>query len=118
KLQGYWKVTRAVKDGEEDAKDELKGLVLSFAGDRVLTYEDEKLHEIFAFKLYPGTEPKGIDFRILEGEHKGRIDRGVYRLKGKKLEFCIQIDPKSDRPTAFAAKKGSKLHLVVLEKVK
>ncbi|MFO0966784.1 MAG: TIGR03067 domain-containing protein [Gemmataceae bacterium] len=116
KLQGTWRVTHAVDDGEEDAAR--KGLILAFVGDRILTYEDGETHEVFAFTLQPGEDPKRIDFRVIDKKFKGRIDRGIYRLDGKKLEICIQVDPKADRPTMFAAKKGSKLHLVTLEKVK
>ena len=117
KLQGYWKVTRAVNNGEEVPKEELEELLLVFDGSIIQVKEGDKVNDRFQFILHPGKKPKWIEFRFLEGKKKGRTDRGVYSLEGTTLRICIQENPKGDRPTDFASKKGSEMSLVVLKKV-
>jgi uncharacterized protein (TIGR03067 family) len=117
KLQGYWKVLRAVKDGEEVPKEDLEELSLFFEGNVIQVKEGDKINDRFQFMLHPDMKPRGIDFRFLEGKKKGRTDRGIYSLDGATLKICIQENPKGDRPAEFVSQKGSEISLVVLKKI-
>jgi uncharacterized protein (TIGR03067 family) len=118
KLNGYWKIVRSVQDGEEQSKAEIKDMVLFLESPSVVVYEKDSVAARFSFEVRPKLAPKGIDFLFTEGDKKGQRDRGIYRLEGKKLEICIQEGPKGDRPKTFTSEKGSKMSLIVLEKIR
>jgi hypothetical protein len=43
--------------------------------------------------------------------------KGIYALDGDSLKICVS-QPKADRPTEFATKKGSNSSLVILKREK
>lgn len=120
KFKGYWRISGETKDGVETPKAKLIKTYLHFTDKVIAAYEDEdeKEIDIALFAVRPKLNPKGIDISFIQGPNKGRTDQAIYRLEGKKMELCIQEDPKGDRPTDFAAPAGSKRTLLILERVR
>lgn len=123
KFKGYWKVIAETRDGVATPKGKLARTYLHFSGNRISDYDDDagKERDLLEFTLHLKVTPRGIDFRLREPSKKGGADRGIYRFEGKKmerLEFCIQEDPKGDRPTEFSSPEGSKRTLLILERVR
>ena len=117
KFQGYWKVIRSVDAGKEVPQDEKDPTVVRFRGIFVQALEGKESVDKFEFRLMPSTDPKGINFRHLKGAQEGEVNLGIYRFEGKMLTICIQDDAKEGRPRAFESKEGSKVKLIVLQKI-
>ena len=87
-LQGTWKVTSSISKGVKAPQEEI---FLIFRVDAILVREDGKTAENFSFLLNPTKKPKEIDLRLKAGAQKGRVDRGIYELKGDTLENLYSI---------------------------
>jgi len=55
--------------------------------------------------LTPRPNPKTIDYTLLEGVDKGKVQRGIYNVEGDTLTICYS-PPGGERPTAFETKGG------------
>lgn len=115
KLQGPWKLTALENDGKKLPEDAVKGMRLSFKGDR-LVLKDEGKEEEGVYKLDPTKKPKAMDLAIKTGDKTDTV-RLIYDLTGDDLKLCGGKAGK-DRPTEFAAKTGSGLILMILKREK
>jgi uncharacterized protein (TIGR03067 family) len=68
-------------------------------------------------KLDPGKSPKAMDITFTEGESKGKVSLGIYKIEDDRLTIC-RAAPGTDRPSEFASKPGSGHTLMVYERVK
>ena len=101
-LQGSWKVVSLEANGENKPVEEFKGWKFVFEGEEGWLVKPEETSQKFKFKLDAARDPKTIDLIVQEGEDKGKVAPGIYKLKKDKLRLCINIfgDP-SYRPTEF-----------------
>ncbi len=128
KLQGTWRMISWKQDGRDLAIDDPKlfqaiDIRWSFEGDTItqtgnfqgLNERNGPLKE--TFQLYPGRNPKWIDTKRKRGR-KEEILKGIYAFDGKRLKVCHNPYSNSDeRPTEFAANRGSKFQLFEFERV-
>ena len=61
--------------------------------------------------------PHTFDAVIGDGEEKGKTVHAIYEIKGDELKVC-HGKPDTDRPTELAAKEGSGLAVITLQRVK
>lgn len=113
KLQGDWKVVKAINNGDAKSGDEIAGIGFVVKGDQ-MTYKEHPNDDPTTFKitLDPSATPTSIDFT------KGKETiPGIYKLGGKTLTLCFKPES-NDRPTVFESKKKSDVRLMVLERTK
>ncbi len=114
KFKGTWKATAGAQDGKPFPDEDLKTLVLTFAGDKYTAkYKDQT--EAGTMKLDPAK--KQIDLNITDGEDKGKKQYGLYAVDGDTLKLCFAM-PDKERPKEMAAKEGSEHVLVTLKREK
>ena len=105
-LGGTWIALEAQRDGAPDP--EALGHRLTFAANRFTIEAKGKLLYAGTYTLDPAAEPARIDFRHDEGEVKGAVWEGNYRLEGEGLVICDDaFDPKRERPTQFTTSPSS-----------
>lgn len=63
----------------------------------------------------PTKKPKTIDFSPTEGEHQGKVFKGIYEIEEKKRTLCF-APPDGERPTEFVSMAGSEHVLVHFER--
>jgi uncharacterized protein (TIGR03067 family) len=66
-----------------------------------------------SFRVDTKAQPHAIDFIVSDGESGELVSRGIYELKGDTLRICRTVKKGGDRPTKFAAEKGSGRELSV-----
>lgn len=114
KLQGYWKVEKAVRDGMEMPNEERDKLKLEFKGDKVIPHEGDRTEEAAEFVLDETKKPKAIDIKPPKGEEK--LVKGIYELTGDTLKICFARA--GERPTEFSSAAGSKMMFIQLKRAK
>lgn len=117
-MQGKWKVTKLVIDGQPGPKEAL-GAAVTIKGDTLtvtLKRPDGKEEtRSMTMHLDPTRTPKQIDMKPARDVPA----LGIYELKGNTLTICGADPPKSkDRPARFESKKGEHRVLFVLTRVK
>jgi uncharacterized protein (TIGR03067 family) len=117
-LQGAWIATKAERDGK--AADDVAGHRLSFAGNRFqIQSKDGKPLYAGTVRVDPSAKPAAIDFEHTEGDLKGKLWKGIYRLDGDTLTTCDNAPNLEERrPTAFEAKSGSGYVLITFKGAK
>jgi uncharacterized protein (TIGR03067 family) len=113
KLQGTWKVLKAVKSGDPEPADEVQKMRVVISGDKFTIQTGEKKEEA-GIKLDPAKKPAAIDIRAV-GDPV--TVRGIYKLEKGQLTICFTRDGKP-RPKEFSSSQKAGTSLVVLEREK
>jgi uncharacterized protein (TIGR03067 family) len=119
KLQGKWKATKVVIDGNE-TEPQMDGsdVIIQFKKEKFLLAGSE-LFDVTA--LDPSTTPKLLDFKALQdmGDiSKGTTYEGIYRLDGDTLEIALYIGEGSKRPGKLESPKDSKIIVATFKREK
>src|SRR5436853_6744929 len=116
KFQGTWTFESSEAGGEKLPVGELKGLILTFEGDKHTVKKGDEVIQVGTQKLDPSKSPKTIDVTMTEGPNKGAVMLGIYEIDGDTLKVCFDPEGKK-RPTRFKSASGSQT-LVVHKRVK
>ena len=114
-IQGTWSVTALTKDGKAAAPDELKEVKV-IIGDGKVTLKFGDV-EVGKATLKMDTAKKHFDMTPEDGDNKGKLQPGIYKLDGDTLELCLP-QPGTERPKDFKSTEGSKLTHVKLKRAK
>jgi uncharacterized protein (TIGR03067 family) len=110
-IQGTWTMESGEKGGEKAPDEIVKGLKITFDGDKIIVSLMDKTME-GAFTLDPTKKPKTMDFNV--GPEK---IQAIYELSGNTLRIC-GTDAKEGRPGEFKSGAGSKTVLMLLKREK
>lgn len=117
KIQGAWKFVSQEMSGKARPEDELKGLKVTFTGDKWAVTMDGKLVQGGTHKFDTSKKPVHVDALVREGEGKGEKMLGIFEMKGDKLYVCFDPSGK-ERPTSFKSAEGQFSAVVQREKKK
>jgi len=110
KLQGTWKVVKAVKQGGDAPEDERKKLQVVIVGDK-LTMKTKNGAETTPFVIDPSKKPATIDLTLDET----RTLQGIYELDKDALKICVGLSGEK-RPGEFKSTRESTLLILEREK--
>ena len=116
KFQGAWTFESSETGGKKLQADELKGLIVTFEGNKHTVKKDDKVIQVGTQKLDASKSPKTIDVTLTEGPSKGAVILGIYEISGDTLKVCFDPEGKK-RPTQLTSASGSET-LVVHKRVK
>jgi uncharacterized protein (TIGR03067 family) len=119
KLEGKWKITEGMKNGEKVKDDNLKADVI-ITKDTVTIKASDMTH-VMAYKLDTSKSPVQIDMEGKEGPAAGTKGEGIISLDGDTLKLAYTTNiPGFDgkRPEKFEAAKDSKAFYFVMKKEK
>ena len=117
KFQGAWTFESVEAGGKELPAGELKGLVLTFEGDKHTVKKGNEVIQVGTQKLDPSRSPKAIDVTLTEGVNKGAVMLGIYEINGDTLKVCFDAEGKK-RPTQFKSAPGSETFVNVHKRLK
>lgn len=125
RIEGLWQAIGGEANGAAIAPDVLKKIQVKIDGGTLQTFFYGKPNSPKnRIKLLTSTNPKGIDLLADEGDEKGQVrDRGIYEFDGERLKIGIHEGGPGkgkewERPSAFKSEKGTRLVIVVVERVK
>jgi uncharacterized protein (TIGR03067 family) len=105
-LSGAWRAVAAERDGAAAAG--LVGHRLEFDGGRFRILEADRVLFGGRFTAGAGKQPAEIDFTIDEGDAKGQIWLGIFKVEDRTLTICDNApDTTAPRPRDFQAGQGS-----------
>jgi uncharacterized protein (TIGR03067 family) len=116
-LQGKWTCVSGEVGGKPTAEEDTKGVEFTVKDDTYTVKKPGDPEEKGTIKLDPTKKPKAIDFKILEGNDKGKSQSGVYELEGDTLKLCLAL-PGKERPKELSTKEGSMSFLIVFKRAK
>ena len=117
KFQGTWTIESSEAGGEKMSSDDLKGLTVTFEGDKHTVKKGDDVVQVGTQKLDPTQSPKTIDVTMSEGPSKGSVMLGIYEFDGDTLKVCF--DPKGKkRPTEFKTEAGSENFVNIHKRIK
>jgi uncharacterized protein (TIGR03067 family) len=117
KFQGTWTFESSETGGRALSAEDLKGLILTFEGDKHTVKKGDEVIQVGTQKLDPSRSPKTIDVTMTEGPSKGTLMLGIYELDGDTLKVCFDPEGKK-RPTEFKSAAGSQNFVNVHKRVK
>jgi uncharacterized protein (TIGR03067 family) len=103
-LAGTWNVTSRETNGEKAPADVLKGMFVKVTDDgtATVTKEGKEIHKAKWTNMDPTQKTKTVDLEVVDGDEKGKIRLGIYRVEGDQLTLCVANAGK-DRPETFSA---------------
>jgi uncharacterized protein (TIGR03067 family) len=117
KFKGTWTFESSETGGKELPTGELKGLLLTFEGDKHTVRKGEEVIQVGTQKLDPSKSPKIIDVTMTEGPNKGTVMLGIYEIDGDTLKVCFDPQGKK-RPTEFKSAPASENFVNIHKRVK
>ena len=115
KFQGSWSFESVEAGGKKLPADMLKGMTVTFEGDKYSVKMGDKVVEAATLKLDPSKSPKTLDAKVTDGPNKGAVILGIYEISGDTLKVCFDPEGKK-RPTEFKGESGSQT-LVIHKRV-
>ncbi len=117
KFHGVWTFESIEAGGKKPPADTLKGLTVTFAGDKYTVKKGDEVIQVGRQKLDPSKSPKAIDVMVIEGLNKGAVMLGIYEIDGDTLKVCFDEEGKK-RPTEFKSAPGSQTFVNVHKRAK
>lgn len=117
KFQGTWTIESSIAGGKEIPRDQLKGFLVTYEGDKHTLTHEGQVFQVGTQKIDPSKSPKTIDMTMSEGPSKGAVMLGIYEIDGETMKACFDSQGKK-RPTEFKSEPGSATFVNVHKRVK
>src|SRR5947209_226983 len=103
---GSWKCVSATIDGRPLAGDTVGQLRLTMTADRYKTERGDQVLFDSTYTIDTAKQPAQIDMVGTEGDLKGKVAPGIFKLDGDTLTICY-VMPGKERPKAFESEPQS-----------
>jgi len=113
RLQGTWKVVKAIKERDEKSAEELKKMQVVIVGNK-MTVKSGDSDDTTPFTIDPSKKPASIDLTI---EQAKPTIQGIYELDKDTLKICVGLEG-NKRPTEFKSAANSGTSLLILQREK
>jgi uncharacterized protein (TIGR03067 family) len=117
KLDGEWKATAYVEDGEKADRLDKTPIKWAFKGDRVtiIASDQQEFRIKGTFKTAKSGKNIDLSFEGPSGDEKETKAPGIYELKGDQLKICYDPAGKK-RPEKFDAPAKSKFVFIIFKR--
>jgi uncharacterized protein (TIGR03067 family) len=106
-LAGRWQAVTYALNGNKASDEDMKKIQLVIdAEGKTRAINEGKVFIASTTKIDPTAKPMTIDLSFTEGDPKGKIALGIYKIEDDVLTIC-RAAPDKARPTEFASKPDS-----------
>jgi uncharacterized protein (TIGR03067 family) len=113
-LAGEWSMRSCVMDGRPLEAEFLPYGKRSASATEVTVTMGPQVMVRAAYRVDRSAVPHWMTYTLAHGPHKGKVQLGIYRLEGSRLETCFSA-PGRDRPGDFTSTTGDGRTLTVWE---
>lgn len=118
KIEGTWRATALTVNGNKAKDEDAKKITVVNDSDGTWSVRSEGKEISMGTSTFdPTTTPKTIDFTPTEGEAKGDLFLGIYKLGKNTRRLCF-APAGEDRPTEFSSTAENRHILVTYKRVK
>lgn len=114
-LEGEWVIAGLEVNGVDVEPSKLEGTVLTVKGDHY-TVKLKDLSFRCQITLDAGKDPREIDMLFLDGDHKDKTQKGIYRFENGTFQLVRGIHPDQNRPRDFATWPNSNIFMATWKK--
>ena len=114
-MQGTWSATKAAKNGEDLAAEDLKLMKIDIKDDVITVAMGSESNSV-SFVLNRIASPNQLDAFILDGPAKGKTRLGIFEIRDDVLKICWSSGEK--RPKKFNGDQGELVSYFELKRVK
>lgn len=115
--QGHWQIAALTINGKAAPREKIENARIIIEGDKMTVKAPTgEVTRAFEIQLTPTKKPPVLTTKALLGDFKGKVQTGIYELKGDTLRICISNRPEGQPPTAFSSQEGSDHVLLLLKK--
>jgi uncharacterized protein (TIGR03067 family) len=120
KLQGSWTVVAMEIKGQKLPEDKLKeaDIKLVVKNGKYAQHVQGEITEEGTLKVDPSKKPATIDLSIESGKDKGKMQPGIYEIKGDTWRICLAQPGGKDRPTSFTSNEDDESAILTLKRDK
>jgi uncharacterized protein (TIGR03067 family) len=116
-LKGKWQMVSRVEDGVASDEDLIKRRTITFEEGRYTVRDADAVYAKATYKIDVTKTPIWFDITHASGPNKGRVERGIIKVEGDTMTFCLG-PPGGNHPAEFTSPKGQDNVLVVYKRVK
>lgn len=116
-IQGAWTYESVEWNGKKLPADQIKLTTITFDGDKYTVKVGDKVTQAGTMKFDSAKKPKAFDATVTEGEGKGGVLLGIYKIDGDTVTACWKLTG-IERPTEFKTTAQSETVLVVAKRAK
>jgi uncharacterized protein (TIGR03067 family) len=116
-LKGTWQMVSRIEDGVAADKELVSRRTITVADGKYTVRDASKVITEATFKLDPSKKPAWFDVTYPGDDGKTVTERGVIKVEGDTLTFCLAA-PGAARATEFRSAKGDDHLLVAYKRVK
>ena len=123
-VEGTWRVSQIIDNGESVSPEELHGMTWTFAGGRRIMKAPDEGPDEMTYTLDPTREPKAIDLKYPHATYfadetggSREVERllAIYKHDGDTLKIASRPPTApQQRPTGFEFEKGTSLSVMIL----
>jgi uncharacterized protein (TIGR03067 family) len=117
-LAGNWQVVSREVDGEKADQKALDAMKVTIDREGIVTVQRDgkTIGKSKWTNLDTAKDPKTVDLEVIEGENKGKVYLGIYRIEENNMTIC-RANPDKKRPTTFSTEAGSGCTLMSFKRV-
>ena len=117
-LEGEWSLESGQDNGNQIPEFITKTTRQVLSGGETKISMNNQQAGAAKLKIDPTKKPKQITYTHTDGPNKGKVQVGIYELKGDDLKLCLAAPGVKERPKEFEATQGSGCRVTVWKRAK
>jgi uncharacterized protein (TIGR03067 family) len=116
-IQGVWSYESMEWNGKKIPAEQIKESTITIEGNKFTVKRGKEVAQAGTLKFDSIKSQKIFDATVTEGEGKGSVMLGIYKIDGDSITVCMNYSG-TERPTAYKTAEQSESVLVTAKRAK